>query len=174
MPAKRPDSILPPDGKKFSKGDRRNTDPASETSRIIATWLDEIFRIPGTKIRIGLDPIIGLFPAIGDLLTSSLGLVLVVEGLRHKLPISVLIRMGANVIINQIVGSIPVVGDAFSIWFKSNSRNLVLLNRWKTGDRSVQRGSRIFMTVFLIIWMVIFGAWIALWVTIIKFLTSLA
>lgn len=174
MPTKSPDSILPPDGKRFTKGERRDIDPSSESSRIIATWLDEIFRIPGTKIRFGLDPIIGLFPAVGDFLASALGLVLVVEGLRHKLPLTVLMRMGGNVIINQCLGSLPVVGDVFSIWFKSNSRNLALLNRWKTGDRTVQRGSFIFISVFLIIWLLIFGAWVFLWVTIIKFLTSLA
>lgn len=137
--------------------------------------MDEIFRIPGTNIRIGLDPILGLFPAIGDILASSIGLVLVVEGVRHRLPISVLIRMGINVLLNNAIGSIPVVGDAFSVWYKSNSRNLALLNRWKSGDKvGVRKSSRLFMGVFLTLWTLIFIAWLVIWVMIIKFLISLA
>jgi hypothetical protein len=172
-PPREPDSILPPDGKTFTRG--RNSEAASETSRIIARWMDDIIRIPGTNIRIGLDPIIGLFPAVGDLLASSIGLVLVIEGLRHRLPISVLTRMGANVILNNLIGAIPIVGDAFSIWFKSNNRNLALLNRWKSGERTaVRRGSRIFMGVFLTIWATVFIAWLTAWYYFLSFLIGLA
>ncbi|TLD69105.1 DUF4112 domain-containing protein [Phragmitibacter flavus] len=137
--------------------------------------MDDIIRIPGTNIRIGLDPIIGLFPAVGDILASSVGLVLVIEGLRHRLPVSVLTRMGANVILNNLIGAIPIVGDAFSIWYKSNVRNLALLNRWKSGERTaVRRGSRVFMAVFLTIWAIVFIGWIIGWYFFIKFLISLA
>jgi len=134
--------------------------------------MDEVIRIPGTNFRIGLDPIIGLFPAVGDLLTGSVGLVLVLEGVKHRLPVSVLIRMGFNVLINNAIGSIPVVGDAFSIWFKSNVRNLTLLNRWKSGDKSVKRGSRLFVGVFLGLWAAIFIGWLVIWVMLLRFVFS--
>src|SRR5215212_8997637 len=112
-----------------AKGDGKGDDArnSSEASRIVAQWMDELIRIPGTNIRIGLDPIIGLFPGIGDFLASSIGLVTITEGVRLKVPVPVLFRMGFNVLLNDAIGTIPLIGDIFSAWFKSNSRNLKLL-----------------------------------------------
>jgi len=155
--------VLPPDGKgKAPIG--KDGDNASEASRIIAHWMDEFIRIPGTDIRIGLDPIIGLFPGIGDLLASSLGVVVITEGVRNRVPVPVLIRMGANVLINDLIGSIPVIGDMFSVWFKSNSRNLALINRWKSGERAaVRRSSRIFLGVFIAVWACVLVLSVMIW-----------
>lgn len=154
--------VLPPDGKGRAPVGR-DGDNASEISRIIARWMDDFIRIPGTNFRVGLDPIIGLVPGLGDLLASSVGLVLVTEGIRSGLPISVLIRMGANVLINDAIGTIPGIGDLFSVWFKSNSRNLRLLNRWKTGDRTVRRSSRWFLAGFIGLWLALLMFWIFVW-----------
>lgn len=157
--------VLPPDkGGKAPKGaDAKN---ASEASRIVAQWMDELIRIPGTNIRIGLDPIIGLFPGIGDFLASSIGVVTLTEGVRTRVPLSVLMRMGFNVLINDAVGTIPGIGDLFSAWFKSNSRNLKLINRWKAGDEAaVRRGGRIFLFLFLGVWITLLLFWLGLWLT---------
>lgn len=161
-------TVLPPDGK--GRAPDPKDAPASEASHIVAKWMDEILRIPGTNIRIGLDPIIGLFPGVGDFLASSVGLVLVTEGVRSRLPISVLMRMGSNVLINTVVSSVPIAGDFFSVWFKSNKRNLALLNRWKTGDQSVKRGSRLFMVVFIGLWLAVLAFWAFVWLSIAGFL----
>ncbi len=157
--------VLPPDGK---TAPRTNDDAknASEASRIVAQWMDELIRIPGTNFRLGLDPIIGLFPGIGDFLASSVGLVTITEGVRMRVPISVLFRMAFNVLINDAIGTIPGIGDVFSAFFKSNSRNLKLINQWKAGDKvAVRRGSRIFLVIFLIVWVAQLALWLTLWLT---------
>src|SRR5688500_1313464 len=92
--------VLPPDDeqrKRVGEAPRAKGEDArnsSEASRIVAQWMDELIRIPGTNIRIGLDPIIGLFPGVGDFLASSIGLVTITEGVRLKVPVPVLFRMG--------------------------------------------------------------------------------
>ncbi len=169
--------VLPPDGKgKAPTG--KAADESSAASRIVAHWMDELFVIPGTNIRIGLDPIIGLFPGIGDAIASSVGFVILTEGIRQRVPLSALMRMGVNILINDAVGCIPIVGDAFSIWFKSNTLNLAILNRWQTGDKTaVKRSSRIFMLTFFIIWIGLlvfsFLIWITLASGILHFIKSL-
>jgi hypothetical protein len=159
------DAVLPPDGKgKAPSG--KEAENASDTARIIAHWMDEFIRIPGTNVRIGLDPIIGLFPGVGDFLASSIGVVTLMEGVRQGVPVSALIRMGTNILINDAVGTIPGVGDVFSAWFKSNSRNLKLINQWKGGNQAaVKRGSRIFMVVFISVWLGLMVLWAIVWIT---------
>src|SRR3954467_9190160 len=95
--------VLPPEGTSARAGaaggkpEREEKKNASEVARIVALWMDELIRIPGTNIRIGLDPIIGLFPGVGDFLASSVGLVTVAEGVRTGVPVPVLFRMAFNV-----------------------------------------------------------------------------
>lgn len=160
--------VLPPDGKGTAPTGQK-ADHSSTAARIVAQWMDELFVIPGTNIRIGLDPIIGLFPFIGDALASSIGFVTLTEGIRQRVPLSALMRMGLNILINDAVGCIPLFGDAFSIWFKSNSRNFVLLERWKTGDKAaVKRSSRVFMLVFFLAWISLLIFSFTVWLTLIS------
>jgi hypothetical protein len=75
--------------------------------------------------------------------------------------------MGFNVLLNDAIGTIPVIGDIFSAWFKSNSRNLKLLNRWKAGDKEgVRRSGRIFLAVFAVVWLSQIFLWVLLWFTV--------
>jgi len=94
----------------------------------IAHILDDLIKIPGTDRRIGLDPIIGLIPGVGDFLTSTGGLALLAAGAKKRVPKSVYLRMTSNWVLNSLVGAIPFLGDAFSFWYKSNRRNYELLN----------------------------------------------
>lgn len=96
---------------------------------LLARILDSAFRIPGTRVTIGLDPLIGLVPGLGDVMASAIGTLLLVLAVRLGVPRIVLLRMSLNVLANGIVGAIPGVGDAFSFWFKSNQRNATLLRR---------------------------------------------
>lgn len=149
------DAVLPPDGKTTPK-DRIDPVHASEVSRIIAHWMDEFIHIPGTKIRFGLDPLIGLVPGIGAVLSSSVSAVVLAEAVRLRVPVSVLFRMGVNVLINDALDSVPLVGDFISAFFKSNSINLALINRWKSGEQAkIKKGSRLFL-------LLVFGFWIGL------------
>ncbi len=96
----------------------------------MARVLDDLVVIPKTKYRIGLDPIIGFFfPVVGDVVTAGLGSTILGEALRRQVPREVAIRMGGNILINAAVGAIPVFGDLFSIWYKSNARNHALLKK---------------------------------------------
>lgn len=92
-----------------------------------ATLMDARFRIPGTRIRFGVDPIIGLLPGIGDALGLALSLYVVVEAVRLGVPKRVLFSMLRNVGLEALVGVVPVVGDMFDIAFKANLRNAALL-----------------------------------------------
>jgi hypothetical protein len=97
-------------------------------ARSIAELLDQRFTIPGTSIRIGLDPIIGLIPGIGDTLANLAGSAILFIGAKFNLPKVVLLRMA-------LLGAIPFAGDLFSIWFRSNVRNAQLLERYATQHR---------------------------------------
>lgn len=95
----------------------------------LAAWLDDRFTIPGTRIRFGLDPVIGLFPGIGDLITGLISFVFVFAAWKRRLPRITIARMIFNIGIDTLVGCIPVLGDAFDIWWKSNRMNYKLLVR---------------------------------------------
>lgn len=94
---------------------------------IIAKVMDTSIRIPGTSWYIGLDPLLGLIPGIGDVLANLIGTIILGLGTRLQLPRIVLARMSLNLLINGTVGAVPIVGDLFSVWFRSHSRNAALL-----------------------------------------------
>ena len=89
-------------------------------------WSDSALSIPGTRIRFGLDPIIGLIPG-GDAVGGALSLSVLVLGLQYRLPVWVLWRMVFNIALDTAVGSVPLVGDLFDFGFRANQRNMQLL-----------------------------------------------
>lgn len=98
-----------------------------ELIRRISYLLDSSIPIPGTKYRIGLDPIIGLIPGIGDGLTSLVSSYIVLSGMQMNVSRWTLVRMVFNILIESVIGIVPVVGDVFDAYWKSNERNRVLL-----------------------------------------------
>jgi hypothetical protein len=94
--------------------------------RFVARVLDDSVRIPGTDLRIGLDPVLGLLPVAGDAVSGVLSLYVVVEAARLGVPAGTLCRMLASVGIDVVGGSIPVVGDLFDAAWKANTRNVDL------------------------------------------------
>jgi hypothetical protein len=104
-------------------------------ARFLAELLDQRFTIPGTSIRFGLDPLLGLIPGIGDAIANLAGSAILVIAAQYRLPKIVLLRMGLNVAFNALIGAVPVVGDIFSIWFRSNVRNAQLLERHVSAER---------------------------------------
>jgi hypothetical protein len=95
----------------------------------VTRLMDTVFTIPGTNIRFGLDPILGLLPGFGDTATAIISALLIAQSARYGVPRVILARMAGNVLLNTALGSVPLVGDAFSVWFKSNARNYDLLRR---------------------------------------------
>ncbi|BAZ09175.1 hypothetical protein NIES4071_09810 [Calothrix sp. NIES-4071] len=97
--------------------------------RKFSRLMDTAFGIPGTKFRIGLDPIIGLIPGLGDLISTVISGYIIYLAMQFNLPQEMLTRMIVNVGLEFVVGSIPFVGDLFDAYFKSNIRNLEILEQ---------------------------------------------
>ena len=101
----------------------------------LAGVLDDIFHIPGTKIRFGLDPIVGLVPGLGDIIGGLLSFLIVFAAWQRGLPKIAIMRMVVNIGIDTLVGSIPILGDLFDAVWKSNRMNYNLLVRYRGGVR---------------------------------------
>ena len=99
-------------------------------ARALAHLLDDGIRIPVVGVRFGLDPVIGLIPGLGDFAGAIMSGYVVVLGARLGAPNSVILRMIGNVAVDTVGGSVPLLGDLFDIGFKSNIRNVALLDRW--------------------------------------------
>ena len=113
--------------------------------RSLQRWLDEAFLVPGTSIRFGWDPIVGLVPWVGDVLTALLSSAIVLQAHQMRLPRIVQLRMLMNVAIDLVVGAIPIVGDAADAFWKSNSMNMVLLERHAAEERPTSAGDWLFV-----------------------------
>jgi hypothetical protein len=103
---------------------------------MIAKVLDVAFVLPGTKIRYGVDGVIGLIPVVGDLIATALSLWVVHEARALGAPWHVTARMLGNVAFQGVVGVVPVAGDAIDVLFRANMRNARLLRRWLEKQRS--------------------------------------
>ena len=95
----------------------------------IARLMDSQFRLPGTRFRFGLDPLLGLVPIVGDLSTTAVSVALLLTMMRHGASGAVAVRMALNILIDTVVGAVPVLGNVFDFAFKSNERNVALLRR---------------------------------------------
>ena len=104
-------------------------DRALAALRKWSVLLDSAFRVPGTRLTFGLDPLLGLIPVIGDLTTPLFAALLLLHAVRLRIPRVVQVRMLINAAIDFGVGAIPVAGDLFDFGWKANVRNLALLER---------------------------------------------
>ena len=116
------------------------------TAELLAKILDTTVKIPGTGIYLGLDPLLGLIPGIGDVLASLIGTVILILAARLHVPRIVITRMSLNLLINGTVGAIPIVGDLFSIWFRSHARNAELLRRAAAQPNRETQQARLYVT----------------------------
>ncbi len=114
----------------FQHQDAWGKNNLGQIAQAIAQLLDASLTIPGTTIKIGLDPLIGLLPGIGDFISNAIGSSLLVLATKVGVPRIVILRMSLNIGINMLFGAIPGIGDLFSIWFKSNLKNAQLLQRY--------------------------------------------
>lgn len=97
--------------------------------RKLSRLMDTSIRIPGIGFRFGLDPIIGLIPGAGDLVTTGISTYIVLMAVRFRLPQTVIGWMIFNVVLEAVAGSVPLIGDLFDAFYKSNIRNLALLEK---------------------------------------------
>ena len=138
--------VLPPEDR--SRSPRQSTSLESRF-RWLALIMDDFLRIPGTRLRFGLDPIIGLLPGIGDVTAAIVSAVAFVHAARSGVPKILLARMAMNILINELVGITPGLGDAFSFWFKSNVRNYELLRRYSATPAGSRRSDWIIVMAVL-------------------------
>jgi len=124
-----------------------NVDHSSrmQTLRGLQRLMDSAFRVPGTGIRFGWDPIIGLIPGAGDVLTALFACALVVQAHQMRLPRVVQLRMLMNVGIDVLVGMVPFAGDVADVFWKANSRNLAILERHSAQPQSATAGDWLFV-----------------------------
>ena len=106
-------------------------DPAKIRQRIemLEFLLERCMTIPGTRVGVGLDSILGLIPVIGDVVTAAMGAYIVWEGRNLGMSRWHLARMSGNILFDTLLGAVPVAGDALDFFYKSNSRNLKIIKR---------------------------------------------
>ena len=134
--------VLPPEEKQ--KGSQ-----LEPLFRWLALIMDDLLRVPGTRLRFGLDPIIGLLPGLGDTASAIISTFALVYAARCRLPKIVLARMALNILINELVGIVPGIGDAFSFWFKSNARNYELVQRHIATPKRARKSDWVFVCAVL-------------------------
>jgi hypothetical protein len=143
-------------------------------ARGLARLLDDLIRIPGPNIGIGLDPVIGLIPGLGDVIGGVMSSYILLVAAQEGAPTSVLIRMLGNIALDSVVGVVPVVGDLFDVGMKSNRRNVDLLERYLGSPRETKAASRgVVALVFLAVALVVVGV-IAAGVWLVRLLGRLA
>jgi hypothetical protein len=148
-----------------ASGEIVSADARTRRVRTVARLLDNAISIPGTSWKIGLDPIIGLIPGIGDMVGAVLSGYIVLEAVRAEVPTFTLARMLVNVGIDTLLGAVPAVGDVFDAAWKSNVMNVALLERHLAVAGSAppkQRNVIGVMALALIVLVLIVGAGVAL------------
>jgi Domain of unknown function (DUF4112) len=146
MPMTSDPVIIPPSAYVRSKRDPL-TDEALDQ---LAGVLDDIFQIPGTRIRFGLDPLLGLIPGLGDAISGATSMLIIVAAWRRGLPRITLARMFANVAIDSLLGAMPIVGDLFDVWWKANRMNVNILRKAEASPRQRRWHDWLFFVLLLI------------------------
>ncbi|MBW4693069.1 MAG: DUF4112 domain-containing protein [Lyngbya sp. HA4199-MV5] len=124
---------------------------ALQRIRTVSRLLDNAIPIPGTRFRLGLDPVLGLLPGAGDFVGAALSAYIVIEAARFGLPRQALVQMVSNLVLDSIGGSLPVVGDVFDATWKANSRNLALLEAHIATPAPQKAANRAFVVLIIVV-----------------------
>lgn len=114
-----------------------------------AYWLDDGIRLPGTRVRIGLDPVIGLVPGFGDAAGAILSAVILVEAIRRGVSRFTLGRIAWNIALDALLGAVPVIGDAFDFVWKANLKNVALIERHVAVPATARKADRFFVVLLV-------------------------
>lgn len=140
------------------------------------SWLmDDLFRIPGIGWRFGLDALIGLIPGVGDTATSLASFYILAAAVRYRVPKITLLRMGLNIGIDYALGSLPVVGDLFDAWWKSNQKNVALLRERAEVSAAEARAGRfsdwlfVALIIVALIALAVGAAFVSIWILVLIF-----
>src|SRR5438552_17019304 len=130
--------VLPPE-------DRHHRLAAEPIFKWVALVMDRLIRIPGIQKRLGLNPILDLIPGFGDIAAAVVSVSVLIYGIRRGIPKILLGRMALNVLINEVVGIIPIVGSVFAFWFTANTRNYELLREHLDTPNRPSKSDKIFV-----------------------------
>lgn len=122
-----------------------------ERIRLLARLMDSAVTIPGTKISIGIDPLLGVFPWFGDTLGAIVSSFIIAQAARIGAPRTLLFRMAINVAIDALVGAVPFAGDIFDVAWKANVRNVELLDNYLINPRKTAIAGRLFVVVLSLV-----------------------
>ncbi|WP_226913251.1 DUF4112 domain-containing protein [Gephyromycinifex aptenodytis] len=159
-----------PASKRTVAGASRAAGAGSSTysSRVLARVLDDLVRIPGTQQGIGLDALIGLVPGFGDAAGTAISSVILIDAVRHRVPLSILLLMGWNLLVDSLLGLVPFVGDIADAAHRANVKNLRLLEGTIAQGRAVDLSVKsyalqAFTLVALILIVLVALAVLAIW-----------
>ncbi|MDA0813657.1 MAG: DUF4112 domain-containing protein [Verrucomicrobia bacterium] len=140
--------------------------PRSPIAKLLSYLLDEALVIPGTNIRIGLDPILGLIPGGGEAIASVAGAFIVGEAYRKGVSLKTVGKMAGNLLMNAGIGAVPIIGDAFSIFFRSNKRNYEMLDSFLKNPPPMGKPRRLWpvvlglglfaLTINVVVWLTVY------------------
>lgn len=154
---------------------RRHTPAEIERSLDqLSRWMDGLFRVPGTGWRFGLDALVGIIPGVGDTLTTLVSFYILAAGVRYRVPKVTLLRMGLNIAIDYVFGTIPLVGDLFDAAWKSNQMNVELLRRRATVSAAKAKRGRLSDWLFVALIMFVLVALLVGSITLTLYLLSVA
>jgi hypothetical protein len=140
--------------------------------RTLARALDSALPIPGTSFRFGLDPILGLVPGLGDLAGAVLSGYIVLAGIRMGVSRSGVLRMVGNIAIDTLVGSVPIVGDLFDAGWKSNNRNVALIERHMADPGTARTANRFLILGAVVALVILLSAGVAVAMLLVRFLIT--
>lgn len=129
----------------------------------ITTFLDSKFKIPGTNFRFGLDPLLGLLPGIGDVSSFLMSSLLILAMIRHGASGKVTALMTINILLDTLIGGIPIVGNIFDFFFKANKRNLRLLKRHHIEGRYKGSAKGVLIITALVLLILLVGIVFLFW-----------
>jgi NADH:ubiquinone oxidoreductase subunit 5 (subunit L)/multisubunit Na+/H+ antiporter MnhA subunit len=129
---------------------KRTSDPRFKNLDVLAKLMDSQFRIPGTNIRFGLDALIGLVPGAGDFVSFLVSSYLVSNAINKGASGYVLSRMVLNIVVDALVGAIPVLGDIFDVAFKANQRNVKLLQQHYSEGRHQGSSKKVIIPIVIV------------------------
>lgn len=161
----------------------KNVDPLSVPRDLVflqrlANALDEAVAVPGTKLRVGLDPLIGLVPGLGDVVGACIGVALVLGALRHRVPARHVATMTGRILVDTLLGGIPLLGDLFDAAYHGNTRNAQLILQYRDRSRlprtpeETLRAGGVLLLVFLVVLLFALIGAIALFAFIIRWVAA--
>ncbi len=130
--------------------------------RKLSDFLDRSLSIPGTNFRVGWESIIGLLPVGGDVIGMLFSIYILFQAFQFRLPMSILLRMAFNIILDTAVGSIPILGDIFDMTWKANTKNVNMLEQHLHEPGKSQKTNKLFMTILFTVLVLILIAFIAI------------